>query len=141
MGEPTMMTPLLQQLLREPNARVIDTAGLDAFVNRSTATVLLLTGDIGRRTEALDVAVVAREFLRSDRELELALVARESEADVMKRYGVLVLPALVLLRGTRAPELLTRIRDWPEYVAAFARLKAPESGAISSVALATGDFA
>jgi hypothetical protein len=119
------MHPLLEQLLNEPNARLIHAAALPTFLSQDVPRIVMLTGDLGRRAEALDVAVVVREFLRSDRRLELGLVERASEAAVMSRFGVLVLPALVLVRGDRTPELITRIRDWPEYVQAFARLVKP----------------
>jgi Hydrogenase-1 expression protein HyaE len=135
------MHPLLEQLLNEPNARLIDAAALPTFLSRDAPRVVMLTGDLGRRAEALDVAVVVREFLRSDRRLELGLVDRASEAVVMSRFGVLVLPALVLVRGDRTPELITRIRDWPEYVQAFARLATPSVATDPSQTAAVEGFA
>lgn len=118
------MSQLFDSLLATPGCEPVAAATVQAFTGRSGPAVLFLTGDTTQRPEGNDVAVVVREFLRGPQGagLRLGLVERRDEAEVMKQFGVLVLPALVLLRDGQVLEIVARMRDWSVYAQAFSRL-------------------
>ena len=118
------MSQLVESLLATPGCEPVAAATLEAFTGRPGPAVLFFTGDTTQRPEGNDVAVVVREFLRGPdgARLRLGVVERRDEAAVMKLFGVLVLPALVLMRDGQVLEILARMREWPVYAQAFAHL-------------------
>jgi hydrogenase-1 operon protein HyaE len=104
----------------------ISAASVDSFIAAGGPAILFLTGDTLLRAEATDVAVVVRELMRSPagRGIRLGIVDRRDEPAMMQKFGVVVVPALVLLQGGAVQEIIARIRDWPVYTQAFARLRA-----------------
>jgi hydrogenase-1 operon protein HyaE len=121
------VSAVFDSLLATPGCESISAAALDGFLASSPRAILFLTGDTIQRLEASDVAVVVRELMRGPegRQLRLGVVERRDEPAVMQRFGVVVVPALVLLRDGAVQEIIARIRDWPVYTQAFARLLAP----------------
>lgn len=103
----------------------VTAASVDRFVAAEGPAILFLTGDTLLRAEATDVAVVVRELLRSPagHGMRLGIVDRRDEPAMMQKFGVVVVPALVLLQNGAVQEIIARIRDWPVYSQALARLR------------------
>lgn len=123
------MSDVFESLLATAGCEAVSATTVDGFITSAPLTILFLTGDTIQRPEAADVAVVVRELMRSSdgRRFKLGLVERRDEPAMMERFGVVVVPALVLLRDGSVQEIIARIRDWPVYTQAFARLVAAES--------------
>ena len=124
------MSSIFDTLLALPGAGRVDAAGVEAFVGGASRSVLFITGDTLQRPEAADVGVVLREVLKglpAAQDIRVGIVARAEEGAVMKKYGVVVLPALVLLRDGQVVDILARMRDWDVYAHAFAKLVAPDA--------------
>ncbi len=124
------MSYIFESLLATSGCEVVSAATVDAFIGASGPSVLFLTGDTTQRPEAGDVAVVVREILRGHEgaQVRLGIVDRRDEASVMQRLGVVVLPAVVLIREGLVQEIIARMRDWQVYSQAFERLIAPTRG-------------
>lgn len=120
------MSSVFDCLLATAGCESIGLAALDGFIAASPRAILFVTGDTMQRPEASDVAVVVRELMRGPdgRRLRVGIIERRDEPAVMQRFGVVVVPALVLLRDGATQEIIARIRDWPVYTQAFARLLA-----------------
>lgn len=120
------MSAVFDSLLATAGCEPIGVAALDGFIAAAPRVILFLTGDTIQRPEASDVAVVVRELMRGPdgRRLRLGIIERRDEPAVMERFGVVVVPALVLLRDGAVQEIIARIRDWPVYTQAFGRLLA-----------------
>ena len=124
------MSSIFDTLLALPGAGRVDAAGVEGFVGKASRCVLFITGDTVQRPEAADVGVVLREVLKglpAAHDIRVGVVARSDEGAVMKKYGVVVLPALVLLRDGQVVDILARMRDWDDYARAFAKLAAPDA--------------
>jgi len=124
------VSSIFDTLLALPGAGRVDAAGVEAFVGGASRSVLFITGDTLQRPEAADVGVVLREVLKglpAAQDIRVGIVARAEEGAVMKKYGVVVLPALVLLRDGQVVDILARMRDWDVYAHAFAKLVAPDA--------------
>jgi hypothetical protein len=121
------MSVVLDSLLAVPGVTQVSGATLAAFVAAGGPCVLFITGDLVQRPEGADVAVVVRELLRGapSRSLRLGVVDRRDEGAIMQQYGVVVQPALVLIRADGSmQEIIARMRDWQIYEKAFGRLVA-----------------
>lgn len=120
------MSEVLEALAAHPGCEVLRRGELDGFLERHPRALLFFTGDVARRPEGLDVAVVVRELLVSYRDrLVVGLVDRRDEAALMAKYGVVVTPAVVCVRDGQPTELVARMRDWPVFAQACDRLLAP----------------
>ncbi len=114
----TTRHPLLQRLIDEHGARLIDADSLDAWLDRPGEHVLLFTGDPVRFPEALDVAVVLPELRAAfDGRFDIGLVPDEHEDTLARRFGVQRRPSLVFLRGRGYLATLNGMRDWTDYLA------------------------
>jgi hydrogenase-1 operon protein HyaE len=79
--------------------------------------VVLLAGDAVRFPEGQDVAVVLPELRRSaSRRFEIAVVPRDQEEALARRYGSNRWPTLLFLRDGRYVTTLPGMHDWEEYV-------------------------
>jgi hypothetical protein len=118
------LSVVLDSLLAVPSVSQVSAATLASFVDAGGPCVLFVTGDMVQRPEGADVAVVVRELLRGPKGagLRLAVVERRDEGAIMQQYGVVVLPALVLIRDGKVQEIIARMRDWQIYDQAFGRL-------------------
>ncbi len=117
------MSDVFDDLLGLPGAGTVSQANLAQFLAAPGAAVIVFTGDSLRRTESTDVAVVLRELLRNRTdEVRLGIVDRRDEGALMQKLGVVVFPALVLVRDGEIVEIVARMRDWPVYAQAFDRL-------------------
>jgi hydrogenase-1 operon protein HyaE len=120
------MTDVLEALASHPACDVLRKADIDDFLARNPRALLFFSGDVNARPEGLDVAVVVRELATGHQgRLRVGLVDRRDEAALMARFGVVVTPAVVYMRDGQPAELVARMRDWPVFAQAAARLLAP----------------
>jgi hydrogenase-1 operon protein HyaE len=99
----------------------VDRGTIDRFLGESDrtgfVTVLMFSGDPVRWPEASDVAVVLPELIEAfQNRLRGAVVSREAEGDLAKRFGVNVYPSLALWRAGTLLGVISKIRDWAVYI-------------------------
>lgn len=123
------MPDVFDDLLGLPGAGMVGQANLAEFLAAPGAAVIFFAGDSLRRMESTDVAVVLRELLRNRTGVRLGVVDRRDEGALMQKLGVVVFPALVLIREGQVAEIIARMRDWPVYAQAFDRLLGTGSAA------------
>ncbi|MGQ0682330.1 hydrogenase accessory protein [Bradyrhizobium sp.] len=117
----------------------VDVDNVDAFIaragNAGAVAVLLSAGDPARWPEAIDVAVVLPELIDAfGGRLRGAVIAREAEGELGKRFGVRVQPSLILCRGSETLGLIAKIQDWSVYVDRISKLiDRPHSGGAAVV--------
>ena len=120
-----MTAPPIAALLSIHRLPLLQAGDLDFFLQPGRHNLLFLAGDPVKYPEALDVAVVLPQLLRSFRgRFAAGLVAAESERELHARYGCTRWPALVLLRGDAYVGSIERMRDWDDYLAELNRLLA-----------------
>lgn len=101
---------------------LVDRDSVDAFLwpaaGEPPHALLFFTGDPATHQETGDVAVVLPELLAAFRgRLRAAVVARAAEDGLKRRFHVVVLPSLVVMRGTETIGVLPRVCDWADYTA------------------------
>jgi len=112
-GEPA----LVQRLATEFGATWVDEASVGEWAALGGDRVVLLAGDAVRFPEGQDVAVVLPELRRSaSRGFEIAVVARQKEELVARRYGSNRWPALLFLRDGHYVTALPGMHDWDVYL-------------------------
>jgi hydrogenase-1 operon protein HyaE len=99
----------------------VEVGSVDAFIagaeNAGAVAVLLSAGDPVRWPEATDVAVVLPELIEAFAgRLRGAVIARDAEVELGKRFGVRVQPSLILCSGSETLGLIGKIQDWSVYV-------------------------
>lgn len=113
--------PLISRLASRHGIAAVDAAAIDDFLaahGAAEASVLFFTGDPARWPEAHDVAVVLPELVAAFAgRLHAGVVVREAEPELMRRFGVMVLPSLAVVRGGETLGVVPKIRDWSVYVA------------------------
>jgi hydrogenase-1 operon protein HyaE len=113
------MTPL-ESLIALTGRPVLDEAAANAFIAAPGRKVLVFSGVEKKRAEAQDVAVITREFMRMmPGAFETAVLSGAAEDRIKTRFGVIVLPSLVLI-AEGPHRVLPRVQDWPAYRDAFA---------------------
>lgn len=120
---PTAATPhppLLQRLVKDFGACWVDEITVQDWAALGGDRVVLLAGDAVRFPEGQDVAVVLPELRRSaSRPFEIAVVPRDREEAVARRYGSQRWPALVFLRDGQYVTTVPGMLDWAVYVQAI----------------------
>ena len=118
-----MNSPLIDRLTTELGYPLIERDQLDAFSRAHEHSVLFFTEDPRSFPETNDVAVILPELMRvfGDR-VAPAVVGRQSERELMKRFGFGAWPALVFLRRGEYLGVITRVLDWDDYLAEIERL-------------------
>jgi hydrogenase-1 operon protein HyaE len=112
------MTPL-EHLIALSGRPVLDLPAAEAFIAAPGRKVLVFSGVEKKRPEAQDVAVIVREFMRMHPgAFETAVLSGAAEDRIKTRFGVIVLPSLVLV-GAGPHLVLNRVQDWPVYRDAF----------------------
>ena len=116
-----MPSALVRALSERHGLPVIDAGSIDAFlmpaVGEADHTLLFFSGDPAQRSETNDVAVVMPELLAAFAgSLRGAVVARADEDALKSRFGVVVMPSLVVTRRGEPLAVIAKIRDWSEYV-------------------------
>jgi hydrogenase-1 operon protein HyaE len=124
-GACSMTAPPIAALLTVHRLPLVQAGDLGFFLEPGRYHLLFIAGDPVKYPEALDVAVVLPELLRTFRgRFGAALVAPESEHELHARYGCTRWPALVLLRGDAYVGSIERMRDWDDYKLELERLLA-----------------
>ena len=116
-----MPSALVRALSQRHGLPVVESGSIDAFLTPAAGeaphALLFFAGDPAQRSETNDVAVVMPELLTAFRgRLRGAVVARADEDALKPRFGVVVLPSLVVTRGVETLAVISKIRDWTEYV-------------------------
>ncbi|MCA9622003.1 MAG: hypothetical protein KC731_23430 [Myxococcales bacterium] len=78
--------------------------------------LVFITGDPSQRSETADVAVILEQLLRADPELRLGIVDRAAEPALRERWGVKLVPSVVVPATGR---VLPRVAPWVDYMSAF----------------------
>lgn len=98
----------------------------DWIAHPDRLSALLFAGRAKRRREGHDVAVALRELARQyGGLLRVGVVDDVAEDRLMRRFGVIALPSVVLFVGGEPIERLPRVRDWGDYAAAARRYLGP----------------
>ena len=109
--------PAVQRLCRDFAIPEVGSADVDAFLEGGGDAVLFFTEDPKKYPESSDVAVVLPELMQVfPGRFRSAVVARESERELQKRFGFARWPALLLTRNGDIVGAITGIQDWPEFV-------------------------
>ena len=81
--------------------------------------------------ESDDVAVVLPELLKAFAgRFRGAVIALAAEDRLKLRFGVVMAPSLVVARGAETLDVITKIRDWSDYVARLSAALAPNAAAL-----------
>ncbi len=116
-------SPLIAALIERHGLPVLQADDVDSFCEANQHSLLFLPGDPAKYPEALDVAVVLPELMRTlQGRFATALVAPDAEQAVHARFGCQRWPALVLLRGDAYVGSIERMRDWDDYLLELQRL-------------------
>ncbi|MCO6184611.1 hydrogenase accessory protein [Rhizobium sp. L1K21] len=127
-----MPSALVRALTERMNLPIIDETSVDAFLacgaGEADHTIIFFTGDPAQRSEANDVAVVLPEILRTFQgKLRGAVVRRGTEDKLKSRFHVVIMPSLVVMRGSEIMGILPKIRDWSEYMTSISAWLAPDA--------------
>lgn len=136
--------PLLDRLVRETGAAVLDADACDAWTGQDGAAMLVFAEDPQRYKEVLDLAVIVPELhAAAQRAFRVALLRPEAARALAPRYGFARWPAFVMLRDGQYLGAVDGIRDWDVYVSELQRLltAAPSRPPGVGIAVTTADDA
>lgn len=110
-------SPLIERLVSAFGATWVDESTIDAWAAEGGDRVVLFAGDAVRFPEGQDVAVVLPELQRNfPGRFHVAVVPREQEEAVARRYGSNRWPTLLFLRDGKYVTTLSGMHDWDVYV-------------------------
>jgi hydrogenase-1 operon protein HyaE len=113
--------PLIQRLAREFGARWVDENTVADWTAGGGDRVVLLAGDPVRFPEGVDVAAVLPELMKSfPNRFRIAVVPRDSEDAVARRYGSQRWPTLLFFRDGQYVTAIAGMQDWDVYLAGVA---------------------
>ncbi|MBX3609047.1 MAG: hydrogenase [Hydrogenophaga sp.] len=121
--------PLMRRLARELDARWVDADSVTAWSAEPGDRVLLLAGDPVRFPEGQDVAAVLPELHKAcAARFAVAVVPREQEDAVARRYGSQRWPSLLFFRDGQYVTAIAGMHDWDVFVKGVdAALRMPPS--------------
>lgn len=109
--------PLVARLAREFGACWVDENTVAAWTAGGGDRIVLLAGDSVRFPEGQDVAAVLPELLKSFAgQFSVAVVARDQEDAVARRYGSQRWPALLFFRDGHYVTAIVGMQDWDVYL-------------------------
>ena len=110
--------PLIDRLTSELDWPHLETEGeILAWLSRPGFHVLFVPGDAQRNLESADVAVILPELMQALRgRFRAAVVERDSERALQKRFGFARWPALVFVRDGDVVGSITGMHDWDQFV-------------------------
>lgn len=109
--------PLVMRLVRDFGAALVDAAGVAAWGAGHGDRVLLLAGDAVRFPEGQDVAAVLPELMKVfPGRFAVAVVPRDSEDAVARRYGSQRWPSLLFFRSGQYVTAIAGMQDWDVYL-------------------------
>jgi len=113
-----MFSPLLESIIEREKIVVVNESTVDEFALQNGDVVLFFSGDHKRLVEVNDVAVILPELIKaSDNTLVAAVVDRDSERPLQRRYRFNSFPTLVFLRKGQYLGAISRVLDWADYIA------------------------
>lgn len=138
--------PLLQRLVQQTGARVLQATEVDAWAREGGVAMLVFSEEPERYKETLDLAVVVPELhAHAGRSFRVGLLPPVAARAAAPRYGFARWPAFVMLRDGQYLGAVDGVRDWDVYTAELARLmsaapsRAPSVGIPVNVAGASAD--
>lgn len=122
-----MFSPLLSTIIDRHGYRVLAHADIPAFTRAHDHCVLFFAGDAARLMESDDLAVILPELIKASAgALVPVVVARESERVLQRTYRFAAFPALVFLRRGEYLGVISRVRDWADYMREIPEILARE---------------
>ena len=113
--------PLVQRLAREFGATWVDETTVADWTAGGGDRVVLLAGDPVRFPEGVDVAAVLPELMKTfPKRFTLAVVPRDNEDAVAKRYGSQRWPTLLFFRDGQYVTAIAGMQDWDVYLSGVA---------------------
>lgn len=108
--------PLVERLVRDFGATWVDQASVADWVAGDGDRVVLLAGDPVRFPEGVDVAAVLPELMKAfPARFMVAVVPRDSEDAVARRYGSQRWPTLLFFRDGHYVTAVAGMQDWDVY--------------------------
>ena len=113
--------PLIQRLAREFGATWVDETSVADWTAGGGDRVVLLAGDPVRFPEGVDVAAVLPELMKSfPNRFRIAVVPRDNEDAVARRYGSQRWPTLLFFRDGQYVTAIAGMQDWDVYLSGVA---------------------
>lgn len=113
--------PLVQRLARDFGATWVDENSVADWTAGGGDRVVLLAGDPVRFPEGVDVAAVLPELIKAfPQRFAVAVVPRDSEDAVARRYGSQRWPTLLFFRDGQYVTAIAGMQDWEVYLAGVA---------------------
>jgi hydrogenase-1 operon protein HyaE len=110
------LPPVLAGLLEKHGFTLIHAQSLDSWASGHANALVFFPGDLNRHAESSDLAVILPELLKNFPTVQAGLVDPESEAELHRRFRFDAWPALVLLRHGQYLGVISRLRNWVEYL-------------------------
>ena len=115
-----MYTTTIQEMIDKHGYEVITEESLDKFQRENKEVVLFFTENGNNYPESNDVAIILPELMKAfDGLITPAVVNRESERPLQRKYRFKGYPALVFLRDGQYVGTISKVRDWLEYIDEF----------------------
>lgn len=130
MTETTFLhTPLVERLAHQYGATWVDGTNVTDWIETGGDRVILLAGDPVRFPEGVDVAAVLPELMKAfPGRFALAVVPRDHEDAVARRYGSQRWPSLLFFRDGRYVTAIAGMQDWEVFLSGVnAALQIPPS--------------
>jgi hydrogenase-1 operon protein HyaE len=113
--------PLIQRLARDFGASWVDEQTVAEWTAGGGDRVVLLAGDPVRFPEGVDVAAVLPELMKTfPKRFAVAVVPRDNEDAVARRYGSQRWPTLLFFRDGQYVTAIAGMQDWDVYVSGVA---------------------
>jgi len=113
--------PLVMRLARDFGAAWVDETTVAAWSAGGGDRVVLLAGDPVRFPEGQDVAAVLPELMKSfPNRFQIAVVPRDHEDAVARRYGSQRWPTLLFFRDGQYVTAIAGMQDWDVYLSGVA---------------------
>ena len=128
---PEAHAPLIQRLARDFGAAWVDQTTVADWTAGGGDRVVLLAGDPVRFPEGVDVAAVLPELMKAfPKRFTVAVVPRDSEDAVARRYGSQRWPTLLFFRDGQYVTAIAGMQDWDVYLAGVAAASGPFGHAV-----------
>ncbi|MCY1535219.1 Hydrogenase-1 expression protein HyaE [compost metagenome] len=113
--------PLVMRLARDFGAAWVEETTVVAWSAGGGDRVVLLAGDPVRFPEGQDVAAVLPELMKSfANRFQIAVVPRDNEDAVARRYGSQRWPTLLFFRDGQYVTAIAGMQDWDVYLSGVA---------------------
>ena len=122
-----MFSPILETIIEREKIAVVNENTIDDFARKNGDVILFFSGDHKRLVEVNDVAVILPELIKaSDNALVAAVVDRDAERPLQRRYRFNAFPTLVFLREGQYLGAISRVLDWGDYIIEINKILASE---------------